>query len=100
MNPPIARCKTLSELSDYLAFLVLYAPDDFPAWRDLTLESAFAQLLVDIDACASLVGSEQRLKELKEYAASANRSYKSGDPVNGAHALQDAIQSLKRNHSP
>ncbi len=38
---PPGRVKNLSELKDYIAFIILYAPDTFPERRNLNLNSAF-----------------------------------------------------------
>jgi hypothetical protein len=89
--PP--RSKTLRELADYLAFLVLYAPDEFPAWRQLNLEKAFAQLEVDVQACATELGAG-RYEQAKRLIPVSLEAYRAGDSVKGAHVLQELLNAL------
>lgn len=90
-----ARCKSLEELDDYLAFMVLYAPDYFPAWRNLDLGSAFQQLNTDIASLESCFQSPSHFQKAKELAQNSFTAYSSGNSVQGAHALQDLMQCLK-----
>jgi hypothetical protein len=86
--------KRPSELKDFLAFLVLYAPDEFPEWRDLTLEKALVQLVDGIEACKAKLGSAENLAKLKSSAAEAAEAYRCGNVVAGAHTLQDMMRLL------
>ena len=96
MQPPMKpRSKTASELSDYLAYLVVYAPDLFPAWRKLTLESAFDQLFIDLHEVSKTLDSASLAQNAKEQAEQALLAYRSNDCVKGAHLLQSIMQSLK-----
>lgn len=88
-----ALCKNISEIDDYIAFLVLYAPDSFPAWRGLGLESAFQKLINSIEACAPEMGQEKAVKA-REKCEEALAAYMSGDDTAGAHLLQDATNLL------
>ena len=87
-------CRTVAELDDYLTFIVLSAPSNFPAWRKLDLESAFADLSISIDACAGELGGPTRVREIKQQAAESLAAYRRGDIVKGAHILQDIQHAL------
>jgi hypothetical protein len=90
---PSPRSKTVRELADYLAFLVLYAPDEFPAWRKLNLEKAFLQLESDVRACASELGTT-RFSEAERLIQTSLEAYRAGDSIQGAHALQGILHAL------
>jgi len=88
------HCRTVGELNDYLAFILLSAPSNFPAWRKVDLESAFAQLSISVDACADELGGPARVREIKQQAADSLAAYQRGDVVKGAHILQDIKHAL------
>jgi hypothetical protein len=86
--------RNLSQVRDYLAFLVLYAPDEFPTSRQLTLKQAFDDLSESLERCEGEL-SETQAKVVASTVQSARHAYETGDSVKGAHLLQDLMQFIK-----
>lgn len=87
-------CTNVGELRDFLAFLFLSAPDNFPAWRDLDLESAFQKLDRSVDICAAELGQPNRVAEIKTRIFEALAAYRGGNSASGAIMLQELMHSL------
>jgi hypothetical protein len=87
-------CRSVDELKDFIAVVVLCAPDTFPSWRHLDLESAFAKLQESTDLCAGELGGPGGVSSIKSNISASLNAYRSGDTVRGAHILQDVMHAL------
>jgi hypothetical protein len=87
-------CKTKAELYDFIAFVVLYGPDNFPARRKLTMTSAFEEIMGGLDRCAHEFKSQDLLLAARQLAMQAKAAYDSGEANKGAHLLQDLAAIL------
>ena len=96
---PSVRAKNLSELKDYIAFIVLYAPDTFPERRNLDLDSAFQQLFADISNLESKFKSNETFNSAMEMAHQSQKLYEAGNAIKGAHVLQDLMQGIRTNRA-
>ena len=86
--------KNVSELDEFLAFVVLYAPTNFLPHHNLDLHSAFSVLLAGVDACASGLGGAERVSEIKAKIVTSLDDYRTGNVVKAAHALQEISHAL------
>lgn len=89
------RVKSLDRLYDFIATVVLYAPDRFPK-RDylkpeeqLNLERAFEELNSGMEYVREKIKDQGRLDELQQILDDSLAAYRVGDDVKGAHLLQD-----------
>jgi hypothetical protein len=87
---------------EYLAFLVLHAPDDFeedylPRGEQLDLDRAFAQLRLGVDRIASRYENGSELGVLVE---SSYAAYRAGDDSQGARLLQLLSRGLEAGVRP
>lgn len=87
-------CTRLSELKDFIAFVVLYGPDDFPAWRNMDITKAFSQMHEGVDACKNEIGNGAKCDQIENLFLSAEAAYNNGDSITGAHVLQDIMALL------
>ena len=88
-------CKTIDEIDDFIAFLVLYCPNHFHPRHNLDLESAFEQLRLSIRACAGEFPSKETMTTVENMSEEALLSYRGGINKQGAHILQDIAQVLE-----
>ncbi len=95
MSTRYHRHKNVSELKDFLMFMVLSAPDNFPEWRNLDLGKAFERLNEGLDNCAAEIGDAEKLQRIRQMVADSHKAYLKGDLIKGAHLLQDVAQLLK-----
>jgi hypothetical protein len=91
-----ALCSTVDELDDFLAFVLVYAPDRFRPRHNLDLTKAFEEIDVGLQSCASQIGDKQRLAQLMALAEQSLAAYERGDDKGGAFLLQDMAQLLKK----
>jgi hypothetical protein len=84
----------IRELKDFIAFVVLYGPDQFPEWRDITMAKAVARIDREIQELAKESPGATAWSESARLLAAARGAYSEGDPVKGAHFLQDLIAAL------
>ncbi len=82
------------ELRDFVAYVVLYAPDRFP-FRDfltseeqLDLEKAFQELRRGLSFLKRRVPDGNRFASLSRLLEDSLEAYRKGDAVKGAHLLQ------------
>ncbi len=87
-------CKTIGELDDFLAFVVLYGPDRFPPQREMNIEKAFAQINAGINNSAGEIASAAKVDELKALSRRAEDKFGSGRVVQAAHLLQEMSELL------
>lgn len=87
-------CKTKSELNDFIAFVVLYGPNDFPAWRNMTMEKAFAEITAGLELFAKDFKTTDDASTAKRLAAQSEAAYSSGEINKGAHLLQELAELL------
>ncbi len=86
----MAWIKNLNTLRDFLSLVVVHAPDDFPREDDLSddeqlnLERAFAKL----HAGLRFLPVDRQMTRLRTLLDEALAAYRSGNDVEGAHALQ------------
>lgn len=86
-------CNDLGETVDFIAYVVLSAPDDFPAEDAMDLGRAFDELRHGLDCSAAEVG-EERLAPSRVLLQQAYVSYMAGQVVDGAGKLQQLQRSL------
>jgi hypothetical protein len=87
--------RRISEVRDFLGFMVMTCPDDFPPEGNLDLDSAFATLIDGLDAVRAPLG-EQRHFDLTRMAEKAKSLYEAGDEDGGSFTLQDMKKRLAR----
>jgi hypothetical protein len=89
----------LSELNDYLGFVVLSAPNKFPKVGPFgvdpteNLEIAFSQLRDAMSLVKKKTDEPKLLQEINTLLESSLTAYRAGDNKQGAHLLQD-IQNI------
>jgi hypothetical protein len=72
-------CHSRSDLADFLAYVILYAPRDFPEEDGLSL----AEAMHEIHSAVRRPGDHELSLKLDELAARAHRAYEHGDEVAG-----------------
>jgi len=82
-------CTTKSELDDFIAFVVLYGPDNFPARRKMTMVSALEEIMSGLERCAHEFKGEGAALTARRLAIEAKTAYARGEVNKGAHLLQD-----------
>jgi hypothetical protein len=92
----LGLCNSISELDDFIAFVVLYAPDQFLARHNMDLKKAFMEINTGLDRCSNQIDSKQKLEELKKIVSDSEAAYMRNDVVKGAHLLQDMVEMMKR----
>jgi len=89
------RIQNLDSLYDFIGYVVLCAPDQFPhrdylpADQQMNLERAFEELRQAISLVEADFPSADEQRGLSTTLARSLVSYRQGDVVAGAHALQD-----------
>jgi hypothetical protein len=87
--------REVAEYHDFLVYVFLHAPDEFPAEdylqpaEQMTLQKAFARLVGDLPAISSRVKDPNRMLILRELLAMSQEAYLQGNLVRGAHVLQE-----------
>lgn len=87
-------CKSIGELDDFIAFVVLYGPDRFPAVRQMDMIKAFKEITAGIENSSSEIKDEIKVQKLRDLCKQADELYSSGDDVKGAHKLQELAEVL------
>jgi hypothetical protein len=95
-------CVNLGELIDFIAYVVLYAPDKFPK-RDflkveeqLNLERAFDELRYGLDCAAKEVGESPVIGTCRAMLEQAFTHYREGRINPGAWKLQEMLRLLEK----
>jgi hypothetical protein len=89
------RVKSLGRLYDFIATVVVCAPDRFPnedflpSTEQLDLDRAFAELRHGMIFVGERVKDEAKIRSLNETLDAAYAAYRRRDDVAGAHLLQD-----------
>ena len=91
---PSDWCKTKRDLDDFISFVVLYGPNEFPPWRNLTMDVALEEISRGIESCSAELGSEEVVAKARALVADATVAYRAGNVVAGAHLLQDLAALL------
>ena len=85
----------ISEYRDFLSYVLLYAPDEFPQEDyfepkdQLNLDKAFDELRRAFPMIKKRVKEQETLSMLRELLEISYEGYKSGDHKKGAYALQE-----------
>lgn len=87
-------CKNIGELDDFIAFVVLYGPDRFPAVRQMDMNKAFTEISAGIENSSLEIKDDVKIQKLRELCQKADEFYSSGDDVKGAHMLQELAEVL------
>ena len=86
----------LSELIDFLAYVSVYAPDEFPREDEgVNLESAFSELFHGLEACGGEVGNESISMKCEQMLQDAKQSYMDGEVHAGTELLQRLQKTLR-----
>jgi hypothetical protein len=91
----VNRVESIDELYDFIGYIVLCAPDQFPkedflAPEDqLSLEKAFVALQEAIGLIDPEVAPPKKRVLLSNILEESLAAYRRGDDVKGAHLLQD-----------
>lgn len=91
----MARVNDINSFYDFIGYVVLCAPDQFPqrdylpAEDQMNLERAFVELHHGVEFIDPGVASGESLSTIKSLIDQAHAAYKGGDEVKGAHLLQD-----------
>ena len=84
-----------NDLLDFLSYVVLYAPDEFPeedylsASEQMNLEKAFEFLSKSMEFVKEKITDGDQLNKLKTLLDESKQAYENGDDVKGAHLLQE-----------
>lgn len=87
--------KDSQTLKDFLSLVIVHAPDGFPeedylkADEQLNLERAFAELRSGVTILASTKSVFEVASKLNSILDQALLAYRSGDDIQGAHALHE-----------
>lgn len=85
----------ISEYREFLSYVLLYGPDEFPEEDylepedQMSLEKAFSELRRAFPMIKQRVKEEDTLAMLKELLEISYEAYKSGEDRKGAYALQE-----------
>jgi hypothetical protein len=85
----------VSEYRDFLSYVLLYSPDEFPeedyleSSDQMNLDKAFAELRRAFPMIKKRVKEEETLAMLRELLEISYEAYKSGEDKKGAYALQE-----------
>ena len=96
------RCQNLGELIDFIATVVLSAPDKFIErdWlkpeEQLNLERAFGELRYGLDCAAKEVGELPAIATARTMLEEAYKHYREGRANPGAWKLQEMSQVLEK----
>jgi hypothetical protein len=97
----IRWCENLNELIDFIAYVVLSAPDEFPRrdWvkpeEQLNLDRAFDELRHGLDCAVHELGSRPELATARSMLEEAYTHYREGRINPGAWKLQDMSELLE-----
>ena len=87
--------KNLSDLNNYIGFVVLSAQNKFPRVGPFSgdhqsdLNHAFDQLKTGILLLAKKINDDKRMRQLQKMLDDSRNAYLEGDIKKGAHLLQD-----------
>lgn len=87
--------ENIDDLYNFIATVVLCAPNDFPyrEWLadedQLNLDRAFEEMRHSMTWMDEQVATPEKLPRMKELLEQSYQTYKKGDQYNGAHLLQD-----------
>jgi hypothetical protein len=91
----MARVKDIDSLYDFIGYVVLCAPHQFPV-RDylppdaqMNLDKAFDELRRGIDLIEPDMADDAKRKHLGSLLDQALVAYRAGDELKGAHLVQD-----------
>lgn len=87
-------CKSVSELDNFLAFVLLYGPDRFPPQRDMNIKKAFLEINAGINYCADEIDSAKKIEKLKTLSKKSEDNFKTGNEVEAAHMIQEMSELL------
>jgi len=95
-------CEDLAELIDFIAYVVIYGPDEFPE-RDflkpdeqLNLDRAFDELRYGLDCAAKQIRDEAVIGTCRAMLQEAYTHYHEGRTNPGAWKLQEMSRLLER----
>jgi hypothetical protein len=89
-------CNDLGEVIEFVAYVVLSAPADFPPEDNMNLERAFQEFRHGFDCAASEL-AEDTLSLARKMLEEAYEHYKADRVNEGAWKLQEMQQLLMRN---
>jgi hypothetical protein len=95
-------CNSLRELINFIAYVVLYGPDEFPTreWRrpeeQLNLDRAFEELRHGLTCAAKEVGELPEIATARVMLEEAYTHYREGRINPGAWKLQEMSQLLEK----
>ena len=88
-------CNDLEETIEFISYVLLFAPHEFPEDESMDLDRAFSELRHGFDAAAAQVG-EERLAPARLLLEEAYASYTSGQIKEGAAKIQQIEQWLMK----
>jgi len=88
-------CRNKAELNDFLAFVIVYGPDAFPADTNMDMPRAIEEIKAGLERCAGELGGVACSDELIALVNKANAQIRAGHLVQGWHLLQDVKHALK-----
>jgi len=89
----------LHSFKDYVGFVKLCAPDQFPKWEwteQLTLDRAFEGLRYGLDLTAKEKGESPKIDACRKLVEAAYGHYKGSRMREGIFALQELQKLLKK----
>jgi hypothetical protein len=91
----VRRVTSIDSLYDFIGYVVLCAPDNFPAEAylppedQMSLEKAFGELRDAVQLIDSEVASDEKRERIYALLDQALAAYRNHDDFRGAHLLQD-----------
>ena len=95
-------CENLGELIDFIAYVVLYGPNEFPKreWvkpeEQLNLDRAFEELRYGLNRATEEVGEVPAISTARTILEEAYTHYREGRINPGAWKLQEMSQLLEK----
>lgn len=94
-------CNSFEDLIDFIAYVVLTAPDAFPVDDNMSLSSAFEELEHGLKCAERECGASPAIEQCKTLFREARCLYDEGKVKEGAWKLQDAeelLMAMKKKH--
>jgi len=88
-------CRTTTELSEFLAFVIIYGPDAFPAERQMTMEKAFRFIREGFSACSAEI-EDRKMDQFQAQVDQAEALLSSGEEARAFICLQELKSALVR----
>src|SRR4029078_1880700 len=90
----LARCRNKQELSEFLAFVVVFGPMEFPPEMKMSMSDAFENIRDGLGNSAGELGGRGRVVGLTSMLEYARSELEAGRGLRGLHILQDLMHEV------